>query len=328
MHTQSLKPWQHEHAFLGARHAANERRTWLVVALTATMMVAEIVGGSLFGSMALIADGLHMSTHAAALAIAALAYFFARRYAQDHRFSFGTGKLGELAGFASAVILALIALLIGFESLLRIWSPVAISFDQAIAVAVIGLAVNLLSAWLLRDADHGHGHERHHHHHHHHEHAHDHAHAHGHEDHNLRAAYVHVLADALTSVLAIVGLLAARFNGWIWIDPAVGIVGAVVIAGWSWRLIRSSGAVLLDTVPDPRLADSIRGRLETEGDRVSDLHLWRVGPGHSAVIVSVVSDRPRAPEFYRRRLGAIEGLSHVTVEVNRCPGDAPLPAAG
>jgi cation diffusion facilitator family transporter len=326
MHSLTVEPWQHEHAFLGARHEVNERRTWLVVVLTAAMMVAEVVAGSLFGSMALIADGLHMSTHAAALAIAGLAYYFARRYARHPRFSFGTGKLGELAGFASAVILAVIALLIGFESVLRIWTPVAIRFDQAIAVAVLGLAVNLLSAWLLRDDDHhdvhGHGNA--------HAHAHDHEHhhhSHGHEDHNLRAAYVHVLADALTSVLAIVGLLVARFEGWVWIDPAVGIVGAIVIAAWSWRLIRASGAILLDTVPDPDLAERIRDRIETGGDRLSDLHLWRVGPGHSAVIAAVVSDRPRQPEAYAERLAGIKGLSHVTIEVHRCPGHAPLSAA-
>lgn len=203
---------RHEHVFLGRQHARNERRTWLVVALTAAMMRVEIAAGVAFGSMALIADGLHMSTHTAALAIAALAYLFARRYARDPRFSFGTGKLGELAGFASAIILAVIAALIGVECVARIWSPVPISFDQAIVVAVVGLAVNLASAWLLRDhhhAHHGHDHGGH---------GHHHDHARGHTDHNLRSAYMHVLADALTSVLAIAGLLIARFYGWLWID--------------------------------------------------------------------------------------------------------------
>jgi cation diffusion facilitator family transporter len=313
VHSHSLELWQHEHTFLASEHRRNERRVWLVVALTAAMMVAEIIGGMLFGSMALIADGLHMSTHAAALAIAGFAYYFARRYAHDRRFSFGTGKLGELAGFASAVILALVALLIGVESVLRVWNPVPIVFDQAILVAVLGLGVNLLSAWLLKH-DHHHDHDAgdggHHHH-----------------DHNLRSAYAHVLADALTSVLAICGLLTARFYGWLWIDPLVAIVGALVIAGWSWRLIRSSGAVLLDTVPDGTLAERIRNRLEVEGDKVSDLHLWRVGPGHCAVIAAVVSDHPRLPESYRARLGRIEGLSHVTIEVNRCSDHAERPAA-
>jgi cation diffusion facilitator family transporter len=268
------------------------------------MMVAEIAAGIAFGSMALIADGLHMSTHAAALAIAALAYLFARRHAHDPRFTFGTGKLGELAGFASAVILGIIAILIGIECLLRLWTPVPISFNQAIGVAFVGLAVNLASAWLLR-----------------HDHEHSHAHAHGedhhhHADHNLRSAYAHVLADALTSILAIIGLLIARFQGWLWIDPAIGIVGAIIIAAWAWRLIRASGAVLLDTVPDSNLAVLIRERLEARGDRVTDLHLWRVGPGHSALIAAVVSDHPEPANSYKALLDGIAGLSHVTVEVH------------
>lgn len=306
MHTHSLAHWTHNHTFLGSKHAEHERRTWLVVALTGIMMVAEIIGGTVYGSMALVADGWHMSTHAGALAIAALAYRYARSHVHDPRFSFGTGKLGELAGFASAVILALIALLIGYESVVRLLNPVAISFNEATLIAVVGLGVNLLSAWLLREEHHA-EHDAHH------EHGHTHAH-----DHNLGAAYTHVLADALTSVLAIVGLLAGRFYGWIWMDALMGIVGAVVIAAWSWGLIRSSGAVLLDTVPDPRLADSVRQRLEVGGDRLADLHLWRVGPGHTAVIASVVSDRPQPPDAYKARLHHLHGISHVTVEVHRC----------
>jgi cation diffusion facilitator family transporter len=305
---------RHEHVFLGRQHARNERRTWLVVALTAAMMGVEIAAGVAFGSMALIADGLHMSTHTAALAIAALAYLFARRYARDPRFSFGTGKLGELAGFASAIILAVIAALIGVECVARIWSPVPISFDQAIVVAVVGLAVNLASAWLLRDhhhAHHGHDHGGH---------GHHHDHARGHTDHNLRSAYMHVLADALTSVLAIAGLLIARFYGWLWIDPVMGIVGAVVIGIWSWSLIRGAGAVLLDMVPDPHLAGSIRQRLERNGDQVSDLHLWRVGPGHAALMASIVSDDPGPTAAYKERLKGLDGLSHVTVEVQARAG--------
>lgn len=325
MHTHSLEHWQHNHVFLGRRHDENERRTWLVVALTAIMMVAEIIGGTIFGSMALVADGWHMSTHAGALAIAALAYRFARRHAQDERFGFGTGKLGELAGYSSAIILAVISLLIGYESAFRLLNPVSISFDQAIAIAVIGLAVNLASAWLLHDepirGDHSHedGHHlqdqgRHHHHHHH--------------DHNLRAAYLHVLADALTSVLAITALLAGRFYGWVWMDPVMGMVGALVIAHWSLGLLRSSGAVLLDTVPDRRLAMQLRTRLEQGTDKVADLHLWRLGPGHLGVVASIVSDSPQAPDAYKARLAEFADLSHVTVEVHACRhGEASEPAA-
>lgn len=335
MHTHTLGPWTHEHVFLGARHDANERRTWWVVVLTAVMMVAEIVGGTIYGSMALVADGWHMSTHAGALAIAALAYRYARRFARDSRFAFGTGKLGELAGYSSALILAVIALLIAYESALRLLNPVAIRFDQAIVIACIGLAVNLVSAWLLHD-DHDHtgGHEHHADHDHddhhayddHEHHAHGHhaarAHAHGHHDHNLRAAYLHVLADALTSVLAIAALVAGRFYGWVWLDPIMGVVGALVIAHWSFRLLRSSGAVLVDVVVDSGLATRIRERLEVGTDRVTDLHLWRVGPGHAALIASVVSDRPQAPEYYKARLAQLEGLSHITIEVHPCPHPA------
>lgn len=317
MHTHSIEHWQHHHAFLGEHHTRHERRTWLVVGLTAAMMVAEIIGGAAYGSMALVADGWHMSTHASALAIAALAYSFARRRAHDARFTFGTGKLGELAGFSSALILAMIAVIIAYESVIRLLDPVAIDYRQALAIAVLGLVVNLLSAWLLRGA-HGH-HYR----------AHDeaggqdHHHAHGHDDHNMRAAYVHVLADALTSVLAIGALMSAWHFGFVWIDPLVGIVGAAVIVSWAVSLIRSSGAVLLDTVPHPELLQRIRGRLETGSDRVTDLHLWRVGPGHAALIVSILSDHAMDPDAYKARLSGIEGLSHVTVEVRQCPDHLP-----
>lgn len=321
MHTHTLANWQHPHVFLGAGHDRNERRTWLVVALTAAMMVAEIIGGHIYGSMALIADGWHMSTHAGALTIAALAYRFARRHLHDPRFAFGTGKLGELAAFSSALILALIALVIGYESLVRLANPIAIRFDEAIAIAVIGLAVNLLSAWLLRD-DHAHSHA--------HEHAHDdhhHGHPH-HHDYNLRAAYLHVVADAMTSVLAIVALLAGRFYGWVWMDPVMGIVGAALITHWSITLMRSSGAVLLDVVPDLRIAGRIKERLEIDGDRVADLHVWRLGPGHAGLIAAVVSDRPQAPIVYKERLTGLTGLSHVTIEVHACmhPENSVLPA--
>jgi cation diffusion facilitator family transporter len=333
MHSHSIESWQHPHLFLGAKHDRHERRTWFVVALTVAMMVAEIIGGTIYGSMAVVADGWHMATHAGALTIAALAYRFARRHAHDPRFTFGTGKFGELAAFTSAVILALIAAAIGYEAVMRLFAPVAIDFVQATWLAAIGLGVNLASAWLLFDHDH---HDAHHHAHHggahdDHEHDHDrgHAHDHGHHhdhhhghhghDSNLRAAYVHVLADALTSVLAIAALLSARYFGWVFMDPLMALVGVVVILSWSVGLIRSAGTVLLDMVPDRRLAGAVRKRLEIEGDRVSDLHLWRLGPGHAGLIVALVSDRPQAPTVYKRRLDGITGLSHVTVEVHRCP---------
>ncbi len=316
MHSHTLDDWRHDHVFLGAAHDRNERRTWLVVGLTATMMVAEIVGGTLFGSMALLADGWHMSTHAGALAIAAFAYRFARRHARDPRFAFGTGKLGDLAGFASAVLLALIALLIGYESVVRVFQPVPIHYPEATVIAVVGLGVNLLSAWIL-GAGHDRGHDHSHDHSHGHDHDDDHHHHHDH-DHNLRAAFFHVMADALTSVLAIAALLAAWGYGWTWLDPAIGIVGALVIAHWSWGLMRDAGAVLLDATPDAELDAAIRARLEQGDDRIADLHVWRVGPGHHAAIVSLVSDSPLPALDYKRRLADLGRLSHVTVEVHRC----------
>jgi len=310
MHSHSLDRWTHEHVFLGAQHARNERRTWLVVGLTVAMMVVEIAGGSIFGSMALLADGWHMATHALAIGIAASAYLFARRHAHDQRFAFGTGKLGELAAFASAIVLAMIALLVAWESFVRLAHPVPIAYGEAMAIAAVGLLVNLGSAWLLRE-DHAH------HHHHHHE-GDDHAHHHDGADNNLRAAYLHVLADAATSVLAIGSLALAWSFNWLWIDPVVGVVGACVIASWSYGLIRDAGAVLLDVVPDQGAASDIRRRLEIDGDRVSDLHLWQVGPGHRAAVVSIVTDRPQPPSAYKSRLSGVRGLSHVSVEVQPC----------
>jgi cation diffusion facilitator family transporter len=345
MHAHSVEPWQHAHVFLGAKHDRHERRTWAVVALASVMMVAEIIGGTLFGSMAVVADGWHMSTHAGALTIAALAYRFARHHARDPRFSFGTGKVGELAAFSSAIILALIAAAIGYEALMRLYAPVQINFAEATWLAMIGLGVNLVSAWALFDSDHhhhGHGrahdHDDHDHGHHDHDHGdehhahdhhghdhHDHDHAHEHHNHrghdsNIRAAYVHVLADAMTSVLAIAGLLAGRYFGWVWMDPLMALVGVAVILSWSIGLLRTSGTVLLDMVPDRRLAGHIRKCLEVDGDRVCDLHLWRLGPGHAGLIAGVVSDHPQAPAAYKRLLEGIGGLSHVTIEVHACEG--------
>ncbi|WP_241069044.1 CDF family Co(II)/Ni(II) efflux transporter DmeF [Achromobacter insuavis] len=339
-------PLTHDHVFLGQDHRRNERRVWWVIALTAGMMVVEIIAGNLYGSMALVADGWHMSTHAGAMLITALAYGYARRQARNPRFTFGTGKLGELAGFASAIVLALIAMLIGWDSLARLVDPVPIRFDEAIAIAAAGLLVNLVSAWLLRD-DHGHAHghgghapEQARHDHHGHDHDHDHEHRHAHEDdpdhahehgaahgrprrthdNNLRSAYVHVLADALTSVLAIAALLAGRSYGWLWADPAMGVVGALVIARWSWGLIRDAGTVLLDATPQSgRMRRDIEQALDAGDGEIADLHVWQVGPGHYAAIVSLVTRHPRDSAFYKAKLAHIAGLSHLTVETQACP---------
>ncbi len=406
----------HSHIFLGEGHEHAERRTWAVIWLCGAMMLIEIVGGSLFGSIALVADGLHMSTHAGAMLLAALAYRYARKHANDARFTFGTGKLGDLAGFTSAIILAMIALLIGYEAVSRFISPVPIHFGEAIPIAVLGLAVNVASAWLLADGahhhhrghGHGHGHE---HGNHHADGAHDddhrlpsaagtlllsvfeedhppvfrlradagslpshdavtietvrpegahqsftfvdrggylqsretipephafealvridgrthavvfeeHVHEHGKADHdnNMRAAVFHVAADAAVSVLVIVGLILARAFGWLWMDPLAGIVGACVIASWSYGLIRDTGAILLDMNPNRNAADRVRSTIENEGDRVTDLHVWRLGPGHLGAIVGVLTDKDRDSRFYRERLGQIRALSHATVEVER-----------
>jgi cation diffusion facilitator family transporter len=405
----------HGHVFLGDAHERNERRAWFVIVLCGAMMVIEIVGGLLFGSIALVADGLHMSTHAGALLLAALAYTFARKYSDDARFTFGTGKLGDLAGFTSAVVLAMIALLIAYEAVSRLISPTPIHFEEAIPIAVLGLAVNVASAWLLGAGGHDHGHRHGHHHHGHghggHDHPvdghrldfdgdvmllevfedgvpprfrlsaeagalpgeaeietvrpdgsrqtfvmarrdgymesrdeipephafsaevrigaetrqivfeeHDHAASGGHGgDNNMRAAVVHVMADAAVSVLVIIGLILARLFGWLWMDPLAGIVGALVIASWSYGLIRDTGAILLDMNPDQGLTARIRRAIEAGGDRVADLHLWRLGPGHLGAIVTVETAQPRDPAFYRARLAGLPSLSHLTVEVVGSP---------
>jgi cation diffusion facilitator family transporter len=315
----------HDHVFLGRDHERAERRTWAVIVLCSVMMVAEIIGGMLFGSLALIADGLHMSTHAGALLLAALAYTYARKYAYDRSFTFGTGKFGDLAGYSSAIVLAMIALLIGYEAIARLLHPVAIDFNEAIPIAALGLAVNIASAWLLagghhhhHDHDRGHddAHDRDHGHHHEHGHAHHHDHdATHHRDNNMRAAIIHVLEYAAVSVLVISGLLLARAFGWFWMDPVAGLIGAAVIANWSVALIRDTGGILLDRIPDRRIADSIRTTVESEGDRVTDLHLWRLGPGHLGAIVCIATGTAREAEHYRKRLAGFADLSHVTVEV-------------
>ena len=399
----------HDHVFLGKDHDKAERRTWAVIILCSVMMIAEIIGGALFGSLALIADGLHMSTHAGALLLAALAYTYARKYADDRNFTFGTGKFGDLAGYSSAIVLAMIALLIAYEAVSRLLNPVAISFNEAIPIAVLGLAVNVVSAWLLSGGHH-HGHSHGHSHDHGEEtrrielgthaldievfednvpprfrvradlgvllgvsdvsietirpdgsrqlftfedrdgflesrdeipepHAflakvrlvqegqqherelefeeHDHEAAHGahHRDNNMRAAVIHVMADAAVSVLVIAGLLMARAFGWLWMDPLAGFIGALVIANWSVGLLRDTGGILLDRTPDPRMAEKVRMAIESEGDRVTDLHLWRLGPGHLGAIVSVATTGAREAAHYRQRLAKFADLSHVTVEV-------------
>src|ERR1700731_1906263 len=402
----------HSHVFLGEGHEKSERKTWAVIWLCGAMMIAEIVGGLLFGSIALVADGLHMSTHAGALLLAALAYSYARKHATDPRFSFGTGKLGDLAGFTSAIILAIIALLIGYESISRLFAPVPIRFAEAIPIACLGLAVNIASAWLLSGGGHHHGHSHGHRHgteHGGHDHdeahrimtnagvvvldvfeegvpprfrlraetgpgpraqsatvetvrpdgtrqlfalqdrgnylesveeipephaftahvriggqsyaavfeEHEHAEEAAHRDNNMRAAVIHVVADAAVSMMVIVGLLLARALGWLWMDPLAGIIGACVIASWSYGLIQDTGAILLDMNPDEGMAGKLRAEVETDGDVLADLHLWRLGPGHLGAIISVVTREGHDADYYRARLARFKSLSHLTVEVAR-----------
>jgi cation diffusion facilitator family transporter len=303
MHTENLGPWKHTHEF-AVVDAANERRTAIVVGLTAAMMVVEVAAGVLYGSMALLADGWHMGTHVAALGISLFAYRYARRHATDPRFTFGTGKVGVLGGFASAVALAVVALLMAAESVQRFFARPAIRFDEAIIVALIGLAVNVVSAIILgggRAHDQSHNHS---------------PHAH---DHNLRAAYLHVVADALTSVFAVIALTLGKFLGQVWLDPLMGIVGGAVIARWSYGLLRDTGHILLDAAVQKDLLHSIRSAIESlEDNRLSDLHVWKVGPNSYAAIVCVVTKHPRPPDHYRDLLARIEGLSHISVEVQCC----------
>lgn len=298
----------HDHVYLGSSHDENARRTLWVVALTAVMMVGEIIAGYITGSMALLADGFHMATHAGALGVAAGAYAYAKRHANNQLFSFGTGKVGDLSGFASALMLGVIALGIGVESVLRLFEPINVAFGTATIIAVVGLGVNIVSALLLSGGHHhGHGHDHHH--------GHDHSQAGQSKDNNLRAAYVHVLADALTSVLAIAALLAGRYLGWRWMDPVMGIVGAIVIARWSWALMRDTASVLLDTT-DHHVAEEVRELVEAPGDaRIADLHVWRIGPEAHAAIVSVVGRQGVDGDLIRARLTPVHELAHLTVEM-------------
>jgi cation diffusion facilitator family transporter len=294
----------HDHVFGQDRPVSGERRTWWVITLTAVTMVIEIAAGWIFGSMALLADGLHMASHAVALAITAVAYLVARRQARNPRLSFGSGKVGSLAGFTSAVLLILFAVMMAAESVARFIQPVPISFNEAIAVAVLGLLVNGASVMILRE-------------HHHHELTGEHGdHHHGH-DHNLRAAHLHVLADTLTSLLAIFALLAAKYFGAVWIDPLMGIVGGVLIARWSWSLIRESGAVLLDHQAPEQALKAIRTALSAGGQlQVADLHVWTIGPGYRAAIIAVHSRRACSPAEVKSLLPADLNLVHVTVEIH------------
>lgn len=313
--------WTHTHDYLPASTAHRERRTRIVVGLTLVTMVVEIAAGSYFGSMALLADGWHMASHAAALGAAAMAYVFARRHADDPQYTFGTGKMLPLAGFGSAVALAVVALTMGAESVERlVQGNLVTAFDEAMTVAGVGLVVNLASACLLHAGEGGHhahgAHEPHAHGDHSHDQAHEARGEHAHDDHNLRSAYAHVLADALTSVLAIVALATGKLLGWSFMDPAMGLVGTVVIGRWAFGLMRESGAVLLDRDSGGR-AQGVRAALEADGDtRVCDLHVWSVGPGQDAVIVSIVSHEVLALERYRERIAAAGPFAHVTVEVH------------
>ena len=308
MHIHDTTPWQHDHHYVSDHERHSERRTLAVVVLTAVMMLVEIVCGVLFHSMALLADGWHMSTHAGALGLAALAYSFARRHARDSSFTFGTGKVNALGGFTSAVILAMIALWVGVESLFRLATPQVIDFDQALVVAVIGLGVNCVSAWLLKgEPRQQHGPE------------HGHAHDAPHHDHTLEAAYFHVLADALTSVLAIAALLIGKYLGWVWMDPVMGLVGSLIIAHWSMGLLRHTSIVLLDQAPDTMLKNTIHETLERDADtKVTDLHLWQIAPGSLSAIIALTAARPKSPQHYKTLLHTFHHLVHVTVEVNTC----------
>ncbi len=312
MHVHNTAPLEHDHHYQTGHERDSERRMRYVIGLTVAMMVVEIVCGHIFNSMALLADGWHMSTHAAAFGIAAFAYVVARRQARNPSFTFGTGKVNALGGFTSAILLAVVAAAVAVESIGRLRAPSPIVFNDAIMVACIGLAVNVVCAWLLTVKPHAHGADGQ---------AHDHSHSHGH-DHNLRAAYVHVLADALTSILAIAALFVGKYLGWVWMDPLMGLVGSGLILQWSFGLTRQTGAVLLDRAPGTSLESAIRTAIENDADnKVTDLHVWYIAPGKLSAIVSLITDRPQPPAHYKGLLQDFDHLVHVTVEVNRCEGE-------
>lgn len=297
MHTRSLDKWKHNHDFVFI-YERGETRTKQVLAITVITMLVEIIAGTVFGSMALLADGWHMGTHAAAFTITIFAYGYSRRHADNREFTFGTGKVSVLGGFASAIALAIVALFIAFESVLRFFEPLNIQFNEAIIVAILGLTVNLFCAFLLNIR-------------------HDHEHAHNHHDYNLKGAYFHVLADALTSVLAICALLFGKYFGWHWLDPVIGIVGALVITRWSYGLLVDTSGILLDKNINPKSIQSIQEKIESDSDNiVSDIHVWQVGPLDNAAIVSLVTHYPKNPEHYKNLLQDFSELSHVTIEVN------------
>lgn len=309
MHIYSLKQWKHTHHF-NIENTRGERNTLMVIILTIGMMVIEISTGYFFGSMALLADGWHMGTHATALGVTVFAYRYARHHRDDSHFSFGTGKVGVLGGFASAIVLAVVALLMGVESVKRFANPETIKFDEAIFVAVIGLLVNLISAFLLKEHPH------------HHHGTHDHHHTHHHHDHNLKAAYLHVLADAMTSLLAIVALLAGKTLGWVWMDAVMGIVGAIVILKWSHGLLNDTSKILLDSHVDPKTISAISSTIESDSDnKIVDFHIWRIGSNQLSLILSIVTHFPKPPDYYKELLAEFKELVHVTVEVNEAPGE-------
>lgn len=318
MHEHNIQHWHHDHTFSQDQRKPGESRTLIVIAITAVMMTVELIAGVMYGSMALLADGLHMGSHAAALSITAFAYIYARRNARNSQYSFGTGKVNALGGFTGAVLLAMFALIMAFESIVRLLNPVEIVFNQAIFVAVLGLIVNGVSVFILGVDDHGHDH--------HHDHDHDHDHGHGpgghhqQHDHNLKSAYLHVMADALTSVLAIIALLAAKYFGYIWMDPVMGIVGAVLVARWSYGLLGSTSGVLLDRQAPEVLQREIRGILQADDDtRVTDLHVWSIGPGIYSAQIAVVGHNPLSVAEYKALIPESLRLVHVSVEVHVCP---------
>jgi len=331
MHIYNLERWQHNHDFM-IIYEKGESRTMQVLILTMITMIVEVIAGNIFGSMALLADGWHMGTHVAAFAISIFAYRYARRHSSDPEFSFGTGKVSVLGGFASAIALSVVALVMAFESIGRLISPAEIRFNEAIIVAISGLVINLVSAFLLQDHhdhDHDHSHDAHEHdddddhddHDHEHEHEEDEHDDHGthkghHQDHNIRAAYMHVIADAFTSVLAIIALFSGKYLGWNWLDPIMGLVGATVITKWAYGLVKDTSSILLDQCIGSKTREKIKRVIEADSDnRVVDIHIWKVGPAHYATIISLVTHYEKPPEHYKSLLSGFEDITHVTIEV-------------